>query len=59
MSPLAEAVIILTAKYGPAFVQGIITIAHKADPTLADWQAVFDLAKEPIADVSDIPNKQP
>lgn len=57
MSPLAVTIIQLTAQYGPEFVAALIAIAHKADPTVAEWQAVFDLAKNRIADVSDMPNK--
>ncbi len=41
------AVLIATAliKYGPEVAQGIATILHKNDPTLADWEAVFAKVK--------------
>ena len=55
MSPLAISIIQLTAQYGPAFVSSLITIAHAPAPTLEDWQAVFALAKNKIADVDDMP----
>ncbi len=42
MSPAAiEAIIILAAKYGPELVMGLIGIFKKADPTLADIEALF------------------
>lgn len=41
MSPLAQAIILLTAKYGPKLVESIIEVAHRPAPTRADWKAVF------------------
>lgn len=45
----------LILQYGPEFVQALIGIFHKDAPTLADWNAAFDLAKNRIATVSDMP----
>jgi hypothetical protein len=41
MTPLAEAIIILAAKYGPTLVSKIIEVASKPKPTREDWSAVF------------------
>lgn len=42
MSPLATAIITLTAQYGLPLVEKLITIANKPDATVEDWQALFD-----------------
>lgn len=55
---LALVILPLVAKYGPEFVQGIIALCHRdpaSPPTAAEWNAAFSLAKNQIADVSDIP----
>lgn len=57
MPELAITILTLVAKYGPTFVSEVIAVCHKTSPTLADWNAAFDLAKNPIAQVSDMPNK--
>ncbi|MBN8245893.1 MAG: hypothetical protein J0L84_00455 [Verrucomicrobia bacterium] len=46
MSPLAEAIIILTAKYGPVLVNQLIDVANKPKPTREEWAAVFKEARE-------------
>jgi hypothetical protein len=45
MTPLAQAIIMLTAQYGPVLVQQLVNVAHKPDPTPEDWNRVFDEAK--------------
>lgn len=46
MSEAVEALIILTAKYGPKFVLGLIDLAHKPKPTREDWEAPFKAAEK-------------
>lgn len=45
MTPLAEAIIVLTAKYGPVLVQKIVQVSNKNDIKLSDWDALFDEIK--------------
>lgn len=45
MTPLAQAIILLTAQYGPILVQQLVDVANKPEPTPADWNRVFDEAK--------------
>ncbi len=42
---LAEAIIILAAKYGPQLIVELQAIAQKKDPTLADFAALFAKVK--------------
>ncbi len=60
---LALIVLPLIAKYGPSFVQEIIALCHQSTagtaPTMDDWNKAFDLAKNPIADVKDMPAGSP
>ncbi|MCW5559063.1 MAG: hypothetical protein KIT22_14690 [Verrucomicrobiae bacterium] len=46
MSPLAEAVIVLTARYGPVLVEKLVAIANKPKPTPEEWAAVFKEIRE-------------
>ena len=58
MNPqLAIVIGTLIIQYGPEFVQALIKIFNNSAPTQADWDAAFALAKNPIAQVSDMPNK--
>lgn len=41
MSDLAQAIIVLTAKYGPVLVANLIDVANKPKPTRADYDALF------------------
>ncbi|MFO1461251.1 MAG: hypothetical protein U1G08_17845 [Verrucomicrobiota bacterium] len=46
MSEAVEALIILTARYGPKFVLGLIELAHKPKPTREEWAAPFKEAEQ-------------
>lgn len=49
-------VIQLLLQYGPEVAAKFVEIWHKSDPTLEDWQAIFALAKKPIARVDESGN---
>lgn len=60
MSPqLALMLTTLIVQYGPEFVQALITIFNTPNPTLDQWNAAFALAKNPIAQISDMPATKP
>lgn len=46
----------LLLQYGPTFVEALVKIFNNNNPTQADWDAAFALVKNPIAQVSDMPN---
>jgi hypothetical protein len=37
-------------KYGPAVARAVKALFEKADPTSADWEAVFALSEKPYED---------
>lgn len=58
---LALAILSAVVKYGPEFVNGIVALCHTSTtaPTMDQWNAAFNLAKNPIADVKDMPAGSP
>jgi hypothetical protein len=56
MTALAvEAIVILTAKYGPLLAQQFVTLLHKKDVTLDDWNALFAQVKSYEEIMADVP----
>lgn len=48
----------LLLKYGPELARKVAAIFAKQDISLADWEAVFELAEKPFdAYVPDVPKK--
>ena len=41
--------IIQLLPYGVSFASSMVALVHKANPTLADWQAALALAQTPFA----------